>query len=149
MKIGTCLSKMYSPLTADTISTMCLIPYQNHVGTLNHAAMMTHPHISKTAQSVAQFSSNPEMKHWNAVLCIVKYLNTTKDWVLTLGGKLDSKILTFIMYSDADHANHADHGCSISGYRILNVTDDGIGGVHSWCSKKQTSMALLQNTSQV
>ena len=46
------------------------------------------------------------------------------------------------MYSDADHANHPDHGHSISGYGILNITRDSIGGVHAWCSKKQTLTAL-------
>lgn len=142
MEMGTRLSQADSPQTPKEISAMRSIPYQNLVGTLNHAAVMTQPDISKAVQSVAQFSSNPGSKHWNAALRIVKYLNTTKDWVLTLGGKLDSKIPTFIAYSDADHANHADHGQSISGYGILNVTCDGIGGVHSWCSKKQTSTAL-------
>ena len=88
------------------------------------------------------------MKHWNVALCIVKYLNTTKDWVLTLGGKLESKIPTFIAYSNADHANHPDHGHSISGYGILNITWDGIGGVHAWCLKKQTSTALSMHEAE-
>ena len=60
---------------------MCSVPYQNLIGTLNHAAVMTQPNISKVVQLVAQFSSNPGPKHWNVALCIVKYLNTTKDWV--------------------------------------------------------------------
>ena len=64
------------------------------------------------------------------------------DWVLTLGGKFESKTPTFITYSDTDHANHPDYGQSISGYVILNVTHDGIGGVHAWCLKEQTLMAL-------
>ena len=103
---------------------------------------MTQPDLSKVVQSVAQFSSNPGMKHWNMAINIVEYLNMMNDWVLILGGKLQSKTPTFIAYSDADHANHPDHGCSISSYRVLNVTQDGIGGVHAWCLKKQTSTAL-------
>ena len=103
MEMGTRLSQADSPWTSEEISAMHSIPYQNLVGTLNHAAVMTQPDISKAVQSVAQFSSNPRVRHWNAALCIVKYLNTTKDWVLTLGGKLESKTPTFITYSDADH----------------------------------------------
>ena len=85
---------------------MCSIPYQNLVGTLNHAAVMTQPDIYKAVQSVAQFSSNPRIWHWNVALHIIKYLNTTKDWVLTLDGKLESKTPTFIAYSNTNHANH-------------------------------------------
>ena len=142
MEMGTRLSQAESPQTSKEINAMHSIPYQNFICTLNHTAVMTQPDISKAVQSVAQFSSNPGMKHWNAALHIVKYLNTTKDWVLTLGGKLESKIPTFIAYSNANHANHPDHGHSISGYGILNITRDGIGGVHAWCLKKQTLTAL-------
>ena len=142
MEMGTHLSQVDSPRTSKEISAMHSFPHQNLVGTLNHAAVMTQPNISKAVQSVAQFLSNPRMWHWNMALRIVKYLNTTKDWVLILGGKLKSKTPTFIAYSNANHANHPDHGRSISSYGILNVTCDGIGGVHAWCSKKQTLTAL-------
>ena len=120
--MGTRLSTRDSPQTPTELNAMRSIPYQNLVGSLNHLAMMTRPDITKAVQTVSQFSSNPGMKHWNATLHIVKYLCTTKDWVLTLGGKLESKVPRFIAYSDADHANHADHGRSISGYAILNIT---------------------------
>ena len=142
MEMGTHLSQVESPQTPEEISAMQSIPYQNLIGTLNHTAVMTWPDILKVVQSVAQFSSNPGMRHWNMALCIVKYLNTIKDWVLTLGSKIESKTPTFITYSNANHANHPDHGHSISSYGILDVTWDSIGGVHAWCSKKQTSTAL-------
>ena len=133
---------------ATELNAMWSIPYQNLVGSLNHLAVMMCPDIAKAVQTVSQFLSNPGMKHWNATLCIVKYLCTTKDWALTLGRKLESKVPRFIAYSDVDHANHADHGRSISGYAILNITRDGIGGVHSWCSKKQTSTTLSTHESE-
>lgn len=143
MEEGTYLSQVEFCLKNLKRSVLCApFPTRTSLATLNHTAVMTWPDISKVVQPVAQFSSNPGMRHWNTALCIVKYLNTMKDWVLNLGSKLESKIPTFIAYSDVNHANHPDHGWSISGYGILNVTCNGIGGVHAWCSRKQTSTAL-------
>ena len=61
MEMGTRLSQADSPRTSEEISAMRSIPYQNLIGTLNHAAVMTQPNISKAVQSVAQFSSNPRV----------------------------------------------------------------------------------------
>jgi len=58
------------------------------VGLLNHAAVMTRPDISKAVQTVAQFASNPGKHHWDAVICIICYLRTTCNLVLTLGRNL-------------------------------------------------------------
>ena len=115
---------------------MCLVPYQALVGSLNHSAVMTHPNILKAIQSVAQFLSNPGCKHWNATLQIVKYLNTTKDWILMFGGKSSDSIPKAIAYCNVDFANSQDHGHLISVYALmLNI------GCFLWCSKKQTATA--------
>ena len=114
---------------------MRLKPYQAAVGALNHAAVMTRPDISKAVQTVAQFSSNPGKHHWDAVIRIIRYLRTTRNWVLTLGGK--SAAVQLLGYCDADHANSPDHGRSISGYAMMLGN-----GCFSWSSKKQTATAL-------
>jgi hypothetical protein len=108
---------------------MHLKPYQAAVGSLNHAAMMIHPDIAKAVQTIAQFSSNPGKHHWDAVICIIHNLKTTRNWVLTLGGKF--AIIEVLGYCDADH------GCSISGYAMMLGN-----GCFSWSSKKQTATAL-------
>jgi hypothetical protein len=110
-------------------------PYQAAVGSLNHAAVMTRPDISKAVQTVAQFTSNPGKHHWDADICIIRYLKTTRNWVLTLGGK--SALIELLAYCDADHANSPDHGRSISGYAMVLGN-----GCFSWSSKKQTATAL-------
>ena len=96
---------------------------------------MKHPDISKAVQTVAQFASNPGKHHWYAVVHIVHYLRTTRDWVLTLGRKSTS--VKLLGYWDADHANSPNHGCSISGYAMVLGN-----GCFSWSSKKQTATAL-------
>jgi hypothetical protein len=135
IKMGTCLTQAQCPSTPEEITLMCSKPYQAAVGSLNHAAVMTHPDISKVVQIVAQFASNPGKHHWDAVIHIIRYLKTTRNWVLTLGVK--SAPMELIGYCDADHANSPDHGRSISGYAMV------LGkGYFSWSSKKQTATAL-------
>ena len=95
MEMGTRLNLGQCPSTPQEIADMCLKPYQ--------AAVMTHPDISKAVQTVAQFSSNPGKHHWDAVIHIIQYLRTTRNWVLTLGGK--SVAVQLLGYCDADHAN--------------------------------------------
>jgi hypothetical protein len=91
-----------------------------------------HPHVF---QAIVQFTSNPGKHHWDAVIRIVRYLKTTRNWVLTLGR--NSTPIELIGYCDADHANSPDHGHSISRYVMI------LGkGCFSWSSKKQTATAL-------
>jgi len=135
IEMSTRLTQVQCPSTPEEIILMRSKPYQAAVGSLNHAAVMTHPEISKSVQTVAQFSSNPGKHHWDAVIRIVRYLKTTRNWVLTLGGK--SAPMELIGYCDADRANSPDHGRSISGYAMV------LGkGCFSWSSKKQTATAL-------
>ena len=133
--MGTRLTQAQCPSTPEEITLMRSKPYQATVGSLNHAAVMTRPDISKAVQTVVQFASNPGKHHWDAVICIVRYLRTTRDWVLTLGRK--SASVELLGYCNADHANSPDHGHSISGYAMVLSN-----GCFSWSSKKQTATAL-------
>jgi hypothetical protein len=100
--MGTRLTQAQCPSTLEEITLMCSKPYQAAVGSLNHAAVMTHPDNSKAVQTVAQFASNSGKHHWDAVIRIVCYLKTTRNWVLTLGRK--SASVELLGYCDADHA---------------------------------------------
>src|SRR5882762_8726277 len=135
MEMGTRLSLDQCPSTLQEIVEMRPKPYQSAVGALNHAAVMTRPDIAKAVQTVAQFSSNPGKRHWDSTIRIIRYLKTTRNWVLTLGGK--SAAVELLGYCDADHANSTDHGRSISGYAMMLGN-----GCFSWSSKKQTATAL-------
>jgi len=77
MEMGTHLNLGQFPSTPQEIADMRLKPYQAAVGALNHAAVMTHPDISKAVQTVAQFSSNLGKYHWDGVIRIIQYLRPT------------------------------------------------------------------------
>jgi hypothetical protein len=133
--MGTHLNLSQCPFTSQEITDMCLKPYQVAVGALHHAAVMTQLDISKAVQTVAQLSSNPGKHHWDTVIHIIHYLKTTKNLVLTLGGKFAA--IQLLSYCDANYANSPDHGCSISGY-VMVLSN----GCFSLSSKKQTATAL-------
>ena len=77
MEMGTHLNLGQFPSTPQEIADMRLKPYQAAVGALNHAAVMTHPDISKAVQTVARFFSNFGKYHWDGVIRIIQYLRTT------------------------------------------------------------------------
>jgi hypothetical protein len=133
--MGTHLTQEQCPSTPEEITAMHSKPYQAAVGLLNHAAVIIHPDISKAVQTVAQFASNFGKHHWDTVICIIHYLRTTRNWVLTQGGKYAS--IELLGYCDAEHANSPDHGHSISEYAMVLGN-----GCFSWSSKKQTATAL-------
>ena len=130
------LSKAQCPQTAKEQIRMRHVPYQNAVGALNHATVMTRPNIAFAVHKVSQFSLNPGDLHWNTVKRIIRYLKGTQDYSLTLGGPLDTSLPLFTAYCDANFANSTDHSRSVSGCTMM------IGyGCFSWSAKKQTATA--------
>src|SRR5438477_7422032 len=114
---------------------MKTVPYQSAVGSLIHAAIMSRPDISYAVQQVAQYKSNPGRSHWTATKRIFRYLKGTRDYTLTLGGKMNEIKLS--AYSDSDFGMSKDHGRSIAGSALFL----GSGCFH-WSSKKQQAVAL-------
>ena len=62
------------------------VNFASAVGTLMHIAVQTRPDIAKAVQNVAQYMSNPNRSHWNAIKRIFQYLKATRGYVLTVGG---------------------------------------------------------------
>jgi hypothetical protein len=97
---------------------------------------------------MSKFITNPPPpKHWGAAKNGLKYLKGTKNFGLTLGGKIQGqnisklqmniKELTFKGLSDADFANSIDDRRSIAGI-LVELWNSPI----AWTSKIQPSVAL-------
>uniref|UniRef100_A0A2N9ERH0 Retroviral polymerase SH3-like domain-containing protein n=1 Tax=Fagus sylvatica TaxID=28930 RepID=A0A2N9ERH0_FAGSY len=82
---------------------------------------------------VSRYQSNPGPAHWRAVKRILRYLRGTSDHALCYHGG----DLRLTDYSDADWASDKDECKSTSGYAFILG-----GGAVSWCSKKQSCIAL-------
>ena len=105
--------------------------YQSAVGSLMYAMLGTQPDIAYPVGLVRQFNHSPQWEHWIAVKRIFRYLVGTKGLQLRYGTSNTSG-----GYSDADC--ESDHDQKLVGGSVFVLN----GGVVSWASKKQSSIAL-------
>uniref|UniRef100_A0A2N9GG85 Reverse transcriptase Ty1/copia-type domain-containing protein n=1 Tax=Fagus sylvatica TaxID=28930 RepID=A0A2N9GG85_FAGSY len=103
------------------------------VGSLMYAQTCTRPDISFAVGMLGRYQSNPGMDHWKAAKKVMRYLQGTKDFMLTFR-RSDSLEVTG--YSDSDFAGCIDSRKSTFGYLFMLA-----GGAISWKSAKQTIIA--------
>ena len=109
------------------------IPYASAVGSMMYAQVCTRPDIAYILGVLGRYLSNPGMEHWIAAKRVMRYLQRTKDFMLTYR---KSDQLEIIGYSDSDFAGCQDSRKSTSGYVFLLA-----GGAISWRSAKQSIVA--------
>ena len=63
--------------------------YASVVGSLMYAQVCTCPDITYIVGMLDKYLSNPMMDHWKVVKRVMRYLNKTKDYMLTYR-RLDS-----------------------------------------------------------
>ena len=59
------------------------IPYASAVGSLMYAQVCTRPDIVYIVGMLGRYLSNPGMDHWKAAKQVMRYLQRTKDFMLT------------------------------------------------------------------
>ncbi|RVW97553.1 Retrovirus-related Pol polyprotein from transposon TNT 1-94 [Vitis vinifera] len=108
-------------------------PYASAVGSLMYAQVCTHPDIAYIVGMLGRYLSNPGMDHWKKAKRVMRYLQRTKDYMLTYRR---SSHLEIVGYLDSDFAGCLDSRRSTSGYIFMLA-----GGAVSWKSVKQTLVA--------
>ncbi|XP_052728444.1 secreted RxLR effector protein 161-like [Vigna angularis] len=109
------------------------IPYASVVRSLMYAQTCTRPDISFAVGILGRYQSNPGMDHWKAAKKVLRYLQGTKEYMLTYR---KSDHLEMVGYSDSDYAGCVDSRKSTFGYVYLLA-----GGAISWKSAKQSVIA--------
>ena len=109
------------------------IPYASVVGSLMYMHTCTRPDISFAVGMLGRYQSNPGIIHWKAAKKVLRYLQGTKDHMLTYR---KSDHLEAVGYADSDYAGCADTRKSTFGYLFLLA-----GGAISWKSAKQSVIA--------
>ena len=127
-----------APADAAEFVVMHDVPYREAVGALNWVALATRPDIAFAVSTVARFSVNPSMAHWNAVKRVFRYLAGTCDLWLTYGEAQQ----VLVGYADADGSMSEDRHV-ITGFAFLID-----GGAVSWSSKKQEIVSLSTTESE-
>ena len=122
------------PQTEGEATTAEIEKYQRMTGSLMFSMVETRPDIAFSTAVASRFSKNLLHQHKKAVKTILKYLKGSKQRGITYGGKKELKIQG---YSNSDWAGDKKSRKSTSKYIfMLN------GGPVSWCSKRQSTVAL-------
>ena len=121
------------PKNSLELESMKNIPYASAVGSLVYLEVCTRPDIAFAVGMLGRYQSNPGIEHWTAAKKVMRYLQGTKDYMLTYR---ESDHLDLIGYTDADFAGCQDSRKSTSGYIFMLAS-----GAVAWKSTKQTLTA--------
>lgn len=132
---GEKLRKLQGPETDQERLAMKDKPYAVVVGCLNYAQACTRPDLSFVTGYLGRYQSDPGFSHWQAAKKVLRYLQGTKDLMLTYRR---SDHLEIVGFSDSDFAGCIDTRKSTSGYVFLLA-----GGAISWSSTKQKTVAAF------
>ncbi|RVW56198.1 Retrovirus-related Pol polyprotein from transposon TNT 1-94 [Vitis vinifera] len=127
---GDKLSKMQCPRNNMEREQMKKIPYALAVGSLMYAQTCTRPDISFVVGMLGRYQSDPGFEHWKAAKKVMRYLQGTKDYMLTYKR---SEQLEVVGYSDSNYGGCLDSLKSTSGF-VFMLTN----GTISWKSEKQS-----------
>ncbi|XP_022018838.1 uncharacterized mitochondrial protein AtMg00810-like [Helianthus annuus] len=106
--------------------------YRSLAGALQYLTF-TRPDISYAVQQICIHMHAPTTVHWEALKRIIRYIQRTQSYGLTLGPSTDPRLLA---YRDADWAGCPDTHRSTSGYCVY-YGDNLI----SWSSKRQATIS--------
>jgi hypothetical protein len=140
------LSKATKPITPEEAHFMRDKDYRAGVGALLWLCRITRPDLSWATVHLSQFVADPRPEHWRSLVTTLRYLKTTKHFVLRYSRTNGRGVMTASgfrepdrtrMETDSDWApKEAEKRRSTSGYAFLMG-----GGAVSWRSKKQSCTA--------
>ena len=99
--------------------------------------------IAYAIGQLSQHCAQPTIRHWNAVLRILRYLKGTRDYAVVYGRETQGPEAGLLGYSDADYAGDKEDRHSTTGHLFLLNR-----GPISWTSTKQRFMATSTTESE-
>ncbi|RVW81965.1 Retrovirus-related Pol polyprotein from transposon TNT 1-94 [Vitis vinifera] len=125
---GDKFSKAQCPQNDDEREEMRTIPYSSVVGSLMYAQVCTRPDIAFVVGMLGRYLSNPGSQHWKAAKKVLRYLQGTKDLMLTYQR---TSLLDVVGFCDADFAGCIDDKKSTTGYIFMMAGELYLGKVSS------------------
>nr|CAN83337.1 hypothetical protein VITISV_004574 [Vitis vinifera] len=113
---GDKFSKAQCPQNDDEKEEMKTIPYSPVVGNLMYAQVCTLPDIAFVVGMLGRYLSNPGSQHWKAAKKVLRYLQGTKDFMLTYRR---TNLLDVVGFCDADFTGCIDNKKSTTGYIFM------------------------------
>ena len=68
------------------------VPYASAVGSIMYAQVCTRPDLAFITGMLGRFQSNPRLDHWKAAKKALRYMQGTKDYMLTIEGLITCKL---------------------------------------------------------
>ena len=121
------------PVPPNVLSWMTRTPFCSLVGSLNYLAIATRPDIAFVIGHLATVFDCYRPEHWDAAICVVRYLKGTRLFYLELSG---SNPIRPIAFTDSDYANCPDTSQSVGSYCFSLAS-----GMVSWASHRQRHTA--------
>jgi hypothetical protein len=93
--------------TSTTPSNVIDFMYASLIGSLNYCTVATRPDIAYAVNKCAQYSSKPNVTHWEAAKRIVRYLLNTREYGILYvreGDRTMGFAHNLVGYTDADFA---------------------------------------------
>jgi hypothetical protein len=128
------------PKTELEKSEMHQISYASLIGSVMYAQVCTRLDIAYITGMLGRYLNNPGMNHWKAVKRVLRYLQRTKNQMLTYRR---SNKLEVIEYTDSDFADCVDSLKSTPGYIFMLA-----GGAIFWRSAKQSMIVFFTMTAE-
>jgi hypothetical protein len=118
-------------LSNNEIAHLSSLPYCSLIGSLMYITISSHPDISFAVSKLSQFLDCFRSHYWEAALRVVRYLKSTKNFRLILGGP-SFQLTGFLDSSWAEEENRKSHMgyCFTVGSSVI-----------SWSSKRQATVA--------
>ncbi|PLW38782.1 hypothetical protein PCASD_12562 [Puccinia coronata f. sp. avenae] len=114
--------------------------FRRGVGLLNYLVQCTRPDLAFTCSYLSQYLNNPSKTHQNHFLHVLRYIQHTKSYGLTLGA-VSPTPSTLVAYADASYAT-ATQAYSFAGSAILH------NGLIGWRCAKMDSDAPATSTTE-
>jgi hypothetical protein len=124
----------------DSASPSSGFNFRRGVGLLNYLVQCTRPDLAFTCSYLSQYLNKPSKTHQNHFLHVLRYLQHTKTFGLTLGAVSKSPS-SLIAYADASYAT-ATQAYSFAGSAILH------NGLIGWRSSKMDDDAPALSTTE-
>jgi hypothetical protein len=138
------LTEELHPSPADQKATaQQILAYQQRVGSLNFAAVVTRPDIAKAASKLSEFLQNPSPAHSSAADRVISYLYGTKTLAIEYSGRIDSSKI-FICSADAAFADDTLTRRSSDGYLFQLY-----GGPIDWRAAKQKTVTTSSTEAEL
>ena len=134
-------------------------PFGEAVGCLNYLVTMTRPELSHSVSQLARHIAKPVMRHWVALKRVLRYVKGTIHSGITYHAVPQPSQRTAVLhihahpsytpsmhiqgYVDANWGSNPDNRRSTTGY-VFTLA----GGVISWKSKSQLTVALSSTESE-